>query len=133
MIRLHARRAAVVLTSVLLFAACSSLQAQETKGQRVYFSGHSFHYFMPPILADIAKKADIKEHTQLGLSAIGGSRVYQHWAPAQTNTSKTAKIDLPADTITVLSTSRFPSSGELMVETSEGDVVVTCTGKTANT
>src|SRR6202453_3192602 len=122
MIRLHARRAAVVLTSVLLFAACSSLQAQETKGQRIYFSGHSFHYFMPPILADIAKKADIKDHTQLGLSAIGGSRVYQHWAPAQTATPKVFKdIDLPADTITVASTARFPSAGELMVETSEGD------------
>lgn len=65
------------LLIVVLFAGAA--QAQDLKGQRVFFSGHSFHYFMPPILADMAKKADIKDHTQVGLSAIGGSRVHQHW------------------------------------------------------
>jgi hypothetical protein len=50
-----------------------------TKGQRVFTCGHSFHYFMPPILTDIAKSADIKDHTFAGLSQIGGSRVIQHW------------------------------------------------------
>ena len=47
----------------------------EVKGLRVFYSGHSFHYFVPPILADMAKKGGIKDHTQLGLSSIGGSRV----------------------------------------------------------
>ena len=65
--------------SLALLVGVRPAAGQEIKGQRVFFSGHSFHYFMPPILADIAKKADIKDHTQLGLSAIGGSRVYQHW------------------------------------------------------
>ncbi len=50
-----------------------------TKGQRVYSAGHSFHVFVPAILSDIAKAADIKDHVQVGLSPIGGSRVIQHW------------------------------------------------------
>jgi hypothetical protein len=98
MIRCHPCRAAL---SILTFVAvAASLHAQpETKGQRVFFSGHSFHYFMPPILADIAKKAEIKDHTQLGLSAIGGSRVYQHWnVPEEKNKAKEAlkagKVDV---------------------------------------
>jgi hypothetical protein len=135
MIYIRPRRGALAVGLLLLAACCPSVQAQsETKGQRIYFSGHSFHYFMPPILADIAKKADIKDHTPLGLSSIGGSRVYQHWAPAATTTPKTAKdIELPADTIAVDSTARFPSTGELTVETSEGHVTVTYFGKTGNT
>ncbi len=136
MIRLDPRRVVLAaFTLVLLLAVSLQGHAQgETKGQRIYFSGHSFHYFMPPVLADIAKKAQIKDHTQLGLSSIGGSRVYQHWAPAQTALPKTAReIVLPAETIAVASTARFPSSGELIVQTSEGDVTVTYTGKTATT
>src|SRR5947209_415974 len=103
MIRVHPRRTALAISAVglLFLTASSALPAEgETKGQRVYYSGHSFHYFMPPILADIAKKAGVKDRTMLGISAIGGSRTYQHWAPAQTSTPKTAKdVALPADTI----------------------------------
>lgn len=49
------------------------------KGQRIYSIGHSFHVFMPGILAQIAKSAGIAEHQQMGISAIGGSYVIQHW------------------------------------------------------
>src|SRR5580700_3461218 len=50
-----------------------------TQGQRVYTCGHSFHVFVPGILADLAKKAEIMDHVQVGMSSIGGSRVIQHW------------------------------------------------------
>ncbi|WP_425618519.1 hypothetical protein NA78x_002226 [Anatilimnocola sp. NA78] len=50
-----------------------------TKGVKVYSIGHSFHVFMPGILADIAKAAEVQGHTHLGTSGIGGSRVIQHW------------------------------------------------------
>ncbi|QDU27590.1 hypothetical protein ETAA8_26780 [Anatilimnocola aggregata] len=49
------------------------------KGAKVFSIGHSFHVFMPGILTDIAKAADVKEHMHLGTSGIGGSRVIQHW------------------------------------------------------
>lgn len=50
-----------------------------TQGQRVYSVGHSFHVFMPAILNNLVQIAEIKGHTQVGLSYIGGSRVIQHW------------------------------------------------------
>lgn len=75
----------VLQVSAILFIFISStlaLGADKTaapQGQRVYSIGHSFHVFMPAILADIAQAAEIKDHKQAGLSSIGGSRVIQHW------------------------------------------------------
>ncbi len=72
--------------AVILLLLNATAQAQDTPtaivGQRVYSIGHSFHVFMPAILSDIAQAADIKEHKQIGLSSIGGSRVIQHWEVA---------------------------------------------------
>ncbi len=85
------RRLAIAIAASLLACLPSTLPvaAQDkkpeklvepiVKGQHVYTCGHSFHVFVPGILADIAKKAGIKDHVQLGLSSIGGSRVIQHW------------------------------------------------------
>jgi hypothetical protein len=68
-------------------------------GQRVFTAGHSFHVFLPGILRDMAKKAGIEEHTVAGLSAIGGSRVIQHWNVADEKNKakellKAGKIDV---------------------------------------
>lgn len=80
------------ISAIVFVILCAQARAQgELKGQRVFFSGHSFHYFMPPILADIAKKAGVKDHNPVGLSAIGGSRVHQHWnAGGGTNKAREA-------------------------------------------
>jgi hypothetical protein len=70
-----------------------------TKGQRVFTCGHSFHVWVPAIVADLAKKAEIPDHVQIGTSSIGGSRVIQHWDKADDkNTAKealkTGKVDV---------------------------------------
>ncbi len=70
-----------------------------TEGQRVFSCGHSFHFFVPPILSDMAKGAGIKNHEALGLSAIGGSRVIQHWDVAEEKNKakealRTGKVDV---------------------------------------
>jgi hypothetical protein len=90
-IRSGTRWAAVVVLPALLLAAWLVSQAQAddkkagklaepiTQGQRIFTCGHSFHVFVPGILADLAKKADIKDHVQVGMSGIGGSRIIQHW------------------------------------------------------
>jgi hypothetical protein len=57
--------------------------AKAPAGQRVFCVGHSFHVFMPGILNDLAAKAGIKDHKLVGMSAIGGSRVIQHWDIAE--------------------------------------------------
>ena len=70
-----------------------------SKGQRVFTCGHSFHVWVPQIVADLCKKADIPDHVQVGVSSIGGSRVIQHWdIPEEKNTAKaalkTGKVDV---------------------------------------
>ena len=50
-----------------------------TKGLRVFTCGHSFHVWVPAIVTDLCKSAEIPNHVQLGVSSIGGSRVIQHW------------------------------------------------------
>lgn len=89
----------IVLTLITLTLARAQ---QEVKGQRVFYSGHSFHYFVPAIVTDMAKKAGIQDHTHLGLSAIGGSRVYQHWNVAEAkNKAKEALKAGKADVFTM--------------------------------
>lgn len=83
-------------------AAAQAAEKAPAKGQRVFSCGHSFHYFMPPILTDMAKSAGIKDHQFVGLSAIGGSRVIQHWAvPDNKNKSKEALKSGNVDVLTL--------------------------------
>jgi hypothetical protein len=69
------------------------------KGQRIFTCGHSFHIWVPGILTDLAQKAMIPDHSQIGVSSIGGSRVIQHWDIAEEKNKakealKTGKVDV---------------------------------------
>jgi hypothetical protein len=80
---LVAEALALAFASTLSFSiarAADAKPADAPKGQRVYSAGHSFHVFMPGILAGIAKSAGIADHLQVGVSSIGGSYIHQHWA-----------------------------------------------------
>jgi len=89
---IHTRRRAIAKLAVTFLAAILSTSplpaaapaaksdSAAPSGQRIYSAGHSFHMFMPPILADIAKSAGIVDHQQVGASSIGGSYAHQHWA-----------------------------------------------------
>ena len=81
------------------------------KGQRVFSCAHSFHVFVPGILSDMARAAGIRDHEVVGLSAIGGSRVIQHWnVPDKTNKSKEALQAGKVDVLT-LSPIHLPDEG----------------------
>jgi hypothetical protein len=81
------------------------------RGQRVFTCGHSFHAFIPGILADMAKGAGIKDHKIAGLSGIGGSRVIQHWDVAEEkNKAKAALREGKVDVLT-LSPIHLPDDG----------------------
>ncbi len=54
-------------------------EASLPKGLRIFTCGHSFHTWMPPILAEMAKAAGIEGHETVGISYIGGCTVLQHW------------------------------------------------------
>jgi tRNA U55 pseudouridine synthase TruB len=81
------------------------------QGQRVFTCGHSFHVWVPDIVADLCKKAEIPHHVQVGLSSIGGSKVIQHWNIADEKNKakealKTGKVD-----VLTLSPIFFPDEG----------------------
>src|SRR5579862_9785264 len=70
-----------------------------SQGQRIFYTGHSFHVFIPPIMKNLAELAGLRGQEDLGLSSIGGSRVIQHWdVPDATNQAKaalgTGKVDV---------------------------------------
>ncbi len=80
-------------------------------GQRVFSAGHSFHVFVPRILNDVAMAAEIRDHVFVGLSAIGGSRVIQHWdVPEEKNKAKEALRTGKVDVLT-LSPIHLPDEG----------------------
>lgn len=81
------------------------------KGLRVYSAGHSFHVFVPGILAELAKGAGVADHVLVGLSPIGGSRVIQHWDLADDRfKSKEALRSGKVDVLT-LSPIHLPDAG----------------------
>lgn len=114
-------RSPAALISVLVLMLAGQAGAQDkknlkqadpiAKGQRVFTCGHSFHVWVPAIVADLAKKSDIKEHMQVGLSSIGGSKVIQHWnKPDDQNNAKAALKTGKVDVLT-LSPIFFPDAG----------------------
>jgi len=72
-------RSILALSFVALISPLARADDAPPKGLRVFHTGHSFHFFLPPIIADMAKGGSVKDHVNAGLSAIGGSRVIQHW------------------------------------------------------
>jgi len=82
-----------------------------TKGQRVFTCGHSFHVWVPAIVTDLCKKAEIPDHVQIDVSSIGGSRVIQHWDIAEEkNKAKKALLTGMVDVLT-LSPIFLPDAG----------------------
>ncbi len=89
------RQALVSILALLGAAVVPALQAADrvkdsekladpiSTGQRVFTCGHSFHVWVPGIVADLCKQAGIRNHVQIGISSIGGSRVIQHWDIAE--------------------------------------------------
>ncbi|MEO6786812.1 MAG: hypothetical protein ABI318_11825, partial [Chthoniobacteraceae bacterium] len=77
---------------VLSSAFCGIAAADDAKapaGQRVFYTGHSFHMFVPPMIDEIVKSAGIQGHVRVGQQGIGGSKVIQHWDLAdEKNTAK---------------------------------------------
>ncbi len=81
------------------------------EGERVFTCGHSFHVWVPAIVTDLCKLAEIPNHKQLGISSIGGSRTIQHWdIPDAKNTAKAALKTGKVDVLT-LSPIFLPDAG----------------------
>jgi len=82
-----------------------------TKGQRVFTCGHSFHVWVPGIVADLCKKAGIPDHVQIGVSSIGGSRVIQHWDIAEDKNKAKKALETGQVDVLTLSPIFLPDPG----------------------
>jgi hypothetical protein len=105
------------MRSVWLLLLCllsvSSARAVEAPpaGLKVLTAGHSFHVWMPPLVAEMAKAAGIQGHEQLAISSIGGSKVIQHWdLPAAKNKARPILESGKADLFT-MSPTFLPDAG----------------------
>ena len=56
-----------------------STTAAQSDGLRVFTAGHSLHWYVPDILAELASAAKIEGHEQVGVQSLGVSRTLQHW------------------------------------------------------
>lgn len=100
-------RYASLLLAFLL--SISSARAAEVSppppGLKVLTAGHSFHVWMPPLVAEMAKAAGIQGHEQLAISSIGGSKVIQHWElPPEKNKAKPVLASGQAELFTMAPT-----------------------------
>jgi hypothetical protein len=91
---------------LLCLLSASSARAVESvappAGLKVLTAGHSFHVWMPPLVAEMAKAVGIQGHEQLAISSIGGSKVIQHWdLPAAKNKAKPVLESGKADLFTM--------------------------------
>ncbi len=109
--RLRPMSIILFIALALCVATSSAAEPASPKGQHVFSCGHSFHAFVPPILNNVAKIAGVKDHEQVGLSSIGGSRVIQHWdVPDERNKAKEALLSGKVEVLT-LSPIHLPDEG----------------------
>jgi hypothetical protein len=78
----------------------------------VFYTGHSFHMFVPPRVEQLVKSAGIEGHKLVGSQGIGGSRVIQHWDLADDkNKAKPALASGEVDVFTMAAHLQIPDEG----------------------
>jgi hypothetical protein len=102
---------AAALLSLAGFTQADDAQAQPA-GLRVFYTGHSFHMFVPPRVEQLVKSAGIEGHKLAGTQGIGGSRVVQHWELAdEKNKAKPALMTGEVDVFTMAAHLQLPDAG----------------------
>ena len=79
---MNMRRQFLALSLCFLGTLASAQEAAKQtppKGLRIFYTGHSFHMFVPAMIEKMAPLAKIEGHKLVGTQGIGGSKVIQHW------------------------------------------------------
>lgn len=81
-------------------------------GQRVFYTGHSFHLFIVPMIDQLVQSAGIRGHRVVGTQGIGDSRVIQHWdLTGEKATARPALTNGEVDVFTMASHLALPDDG----------------------
>src|SRR5262245_18110790 len=102
--------------TICLALLTTAAAAQDSKappaGLRVFYTGHSFHMFVPRNIELLVKSAGIQGHKLVGTQGIGGSRVIQHWELAdEMNKAKQALTSGQVDVFTMAAHVAIPDEG----------------------
>ena len=108
--------AGAMLWVATLAANSGQAVAEDSKaapaGLRFFYTGHSFHMFVPPRVEQLVKSAGIEGHRLAGTQGIGGSRVIQHWElPDGRNKAKPALASGEVDVFTMAAHLALPDPG----------------------
>jgi len=103
-------------TIAAVLVACCVLpcvgRADDPPRLRVFYTGHSFHMFVPDRVAQAARAAGVKEYQLAGRQGIGGSRVIQHWDKDQgDNQARKALEKGDVDVFTMAPHLKIPDEG----------------------
>jgi hypothetical protein len=102
----------IALPVITLRADGPKIAGTAIAGQRVFYTGHSFHMFVPAMIDEIVKTTDIKGHKVAGTQGIGGSKVIQHWELGDDkNKAKPALIGGQVDVFTMAPHLMIPDEG----------------------
>jgi hypothetical protein len=86
--------------------------AEPSTTLRVFYTGHSFHMFVPERMSRLAETAGIDAYKLAGTQSLGGSRVEQHWnLPEDKNQAKKILASAQADVFTMAPNVQMPDDG----------------------
>lgn len=106
------RRLPAALSLLLVAPLFLAHADQPTASLRVFYTGHSFHMFVPRYLTPLAKAAGITQYQNTGAQGLGGSRVDQHWnLPDEKNQAKKALEKGDVDIFTMAPNVKIPDEG----------------------
>ena len=101
-----------------VLATAGSLRAESpvpagpvTKGQRLFFCGHSFHFYVPAMLDEIVRSTPLGDEVIVGRSMIGGSKVIQHWNAKGGKNEARASLEVGAVDVQTMTPIYLPDAG----------------------
>ncbi|HRX77600.1 MAG TPA: hypothetical protein P5307_00995 [Pirellulaceae bacterium] len=105
-----------IFVLALILPGSMAVAADDAKttpdGLRIFYTGHSFHMFVPSRVEQLVEAAGIKNHKLVGAQGIGGSRVIQHWDLAEEkNKAKAALTSGEVDVFTMAAHVTIPDEG----------------------
>src|SRR5688500_10991228 len=84
------RRCLLLAVAALVLPLAVSI-AEDSPSLRTFYTGHSFHMFVPQRLQAMVKAAGVEGYELAGAQGLGGSRVQQHWdLPEDKNKARAA-------------------------------------------
>src|SRR5207249_6895423 len=106
------RRIALTFGVLCCVMTSASRADEPASGLRVFYTGHSFHMFVPGRMAQYVKAGDVKDYHLAGTQGLGGSRVIQHWDLAdEKNQAKKALEQGKTDIFTMAPHVKVPDEG----------------------